>query len=154
MICPHCGASIPDESVTCPYCDRSITDSLSEITPEAKEKVDRKEFFKSVCSAPVRNGIKAAVIILYICAGISLFAQAAGGVLPLDAIVILALALWIRSSKSKASAIVTLVYAVINTVFILISAGTFGGWLILIAAILAIVFVIKGEKEWQAYLAE
>ena len=154
MICPHCGASIPDESVTCPYCDRSITDSFGEITPEVKEKVDRKEFFKSVCSAPVRNGIKAAVIILYVCTGISLFAEAAGGVLPLDAIIILALALWIRSSKSKASAIVTLVYAAINTVFILISSGAFGGWLILLAAILAIVFVIKGEKEWQAYLAE
>lgn len=152
MICPKCSANIPDDSVTCAYCGSPVA-AAPEIVEAPVAKVGREEFFKSVCSEKVRKEIKAAIIILYVCAGITLVMELLAGIFPLDALILAGLAFWIQKTKSKASAIVAVAYSAINVIFMLVAAGQFGGWLILVAACGALVYVLKGEKEWQEYSA-
>ena len=152
MICPKCSANIPDDSVTCAYCGSPLV-AAPEVVEAAPVKVGREEFFKSVCSEKVRKEIKASIIILYVCAGLTLVVELLAGIFPLDALILAGLAFWIQKSKSKASAIVAVAYSAINVIFMLVTAGQFGGWLILVAAIIALVYVLKGEKEWQEYSA-
>lgn len=153
MICPYCSREISEESAVCPYCGATL-DFIAETEDPAPVKLDRNEFFKSGCSEKIRKELKAVVIILYICAGLTFIIQLFSGIFPIDGIILAGLAFWIQKTKSKASAIVTLVYAILSFLLSILVLGSLSGWLILLAAILAVVYINKGEKEWKAYQAQ
>ena len=148
MFCSNCSKEIPDGSQVCPEC--GAVQTASEPTPKA---ATRKEFFDSVCPQKIRKEIKSAAIVLYICAAVTAIVQILGGMFPLDGIIIAALGIWIQTKKSLAAAIIAVAYAVLSCVIIYIDTGAFGGWLILVGAIIALVYIVKGNKLWKEYKA-
>lgn len=148
MFCSNCSKEIPDGSQVCPEC--GAVQTASEPTPKV---ATRKEFFDSVCPQKIRKEIKSSAIILYICAAATAVVQILGGIFPLDGIIIAALGIWIQTKKSLAGAIIAVVYAVISCVINFIDTGAFGGWLILVGAIIALVYIVKGNKLWKEYKA-
>lgn len=148
MFCSNCSKEIPDGSQVCPEC--GAVQTASEPAPKA---ATRKEFFDSVCPQKIRKEIKSAAIVLYICAAATAVVQILGGIFPIDGIIIAALGIWIQTKKSLAGAIIAVVYAVISCVINFIDTGAFGGWLILVGAIIALVYIVKGNKLWKEYKA-
>ena len=153
MTCPYCSREIPEDSVICPYCG-AVLDAPAETDAPAPAKLSRTEFFKTACSEKVRKELKAVVLVLYICAGLTFIVQLLGGMLPIDGIILAGLAFWIQKTKSMASAIVTLVYAVLSMLLSILVVGNLSGWLIVLAAVFAVIYVNKGNKEWKAYEAQ
>ena len=112
-----------------------------------------KEFLKLPENKKLRRQINAAAIICYICAFITLglMAVAEQPSMILDVAVVLILGLLIHITKSKACAIILLVFAVISTLIVLISTQQFGGWLLLLAGIFAVSATTRLDKLWKAY---
>lgn len=146
MFCSNCSKEIPDGSQVCPEC--GAVQTASEPAPKA---ATRKEFFSSVCPQKIRKEINSAAIVLYICAAATAVVQIIGGILPIDGIIIAALGIWIHTRKSLAGAIIALVYAVFTCVGNYILYGTFGGWLIVLGALFALIYIVKGNKLWKEY---
>ncbi len=149
MFCSNCSKEIPDGSQFCPECG-AVQTAAGEPAPKA---ATRKEFFDSVCPQKIRKEIKSAAIVLYICAAATAVVQILGGMFPIDGIIIAALGVWIHTKKSLAGAIIAVVYAVLSCAITFIDTGSFGGWLILVGAIIALVYIIKGNKLWKEYKA-
>ena len=148
MYCSNCSKEIPDGVQVCPEC--GAVQTAVEPTPKVST---RKEFFESVCPAKIRKEINAAAIILYVCAAITAVVQVLAGALPIDGIIIALLGLWIHLKKTKAAAIVAVVYAALSCIGNFVVSGSLGGWLILAAAIIALVYICKGDKLWKEYSA-
>ena len=112
-----------------------------------------KEFLKLPENKKLRRQINAAAIICYICALVTLGMMAAAEQpsMILDVAVVLILGLLIHITKSKVCAIILLVFAVVNTLIVLISAQQFGGWLLLLAGIFAVGATTRLDKLWKAY---
>ena len=69
----------------------------------------------------------------------------------IDAAIMLGLGLAIHLAQSRVCSILLCVYGVINTIFVFLSSGIFGGWLILVAAIYAIVATFQYQSVWNKY---
>ena len=69
----------------------------------------------------------------------------------IDAAIMLGLGLAIHLAQSRVCSILLCVYGVINTIFVFLSSGEFGGWLILVAAIYAIVATFQYQGAWNKY---
>ena len=112
-----------------------------------------KEFLKLPENKKLKRQINASAIICYICALITLGLMAAAEApsMILDVVVVLVLGLLIHITKSKVCAVILLVFAVINTVYILATAQQFGGWLLLIAGGYAVSATFRLDKLWKAY---
>ncbi len=120
-----------------------------------KQKVSKREFCKYYAKPSTRKEITGSCVIAYVCAGLTLLTAFISGLgVLIDVLLILGLALGIHIGKSLVCAILLTVYAGINTTYALISSGRLGGWLILAAGIIAIVYVARLNKEYKAYLNE
>lgn len=132
-----------------------VSTSTSTITRD----ISFKEFYQKHCSDPVKKNIKGAAILLYFCSAITLlvsFAATALGVdimaAALDAFLLLGLALGIHIGKSRACAVIVLVYSILNCLYALISTGKMSGYLIIIAGIYATIYTFKARKEYKDYI--
>ena len=112
-----------------------------------------KEFLKLPENKKIRRQINGAAIICYICAAITLGLMAAAEEpsMLLDVAIVLVMGLLIHTTKSKVCAVILLVYAVINTVIVLVSTQQFGGWLLLVAGACAVSATFRLDKLWKAY---
>ena len=70
----------------------------------------------------------------------------------LDAFLLLGLALGIHIGKSRACAVIVLVYSILNCLYALISTGKMSGYLIIIAGIYATIYTFKARKEYKDYI--
>ncbi len=104
----------------------------------------------------MKSEIKASAIIAYICAGVTLLVTLVSGNMfsLLDVVILLVLGLLIHLKQSRACAIILLVYSLINVVYTIISTQSFGGYLIVIAGIFAVIYTFKFDKAWKAYQAQ
>lgn len=105
-------------------------------------------------NASMKHELLTSAIICYVCAAISLVVLVIAsnnyfGLIDIAALV--GLGLGIHLKQSKVCAIILLVYAVINAVFVTVQNGTLGGWLPLIAGICAVIYTFKLDKAWKAY---
>ena len=57
----------------------------------------------------------------------------------------------IQTTAKKLWAILLTVYGAINVIVTIALSGSFGGWLPLVAGIIAIVYISKLDKAWDAY---
>lgn len=113
-----------------------------------------KDFIHSdSCPPQIRKSIRSGWITLLICAVITLIAQLMLGSIPLDAIVLVALAFWLRGSCSKTPAIIALVYGLFGMILSLTQKGAPGGYLVVLAGGLALSNILKAEKIYKEYLA-
>lgn len=177
MQCLHCQTQFPDNMSVCPNCGAPAGNPAPQGQPfngqmpnqpfngqmpnqqfngqpyGSGPKLSKKEFLKHPNLKKVAGNIKGSAITLYVCAAISLVVALIGNNLSslLDVFIILGLALGIQLAQSRACAIIVCVYSVFNIVIMFISSGTFGGWLILLAAIYAIIATSKFQKAWKEY---
>lgn len=78
--------------------------------------------------------------------GISIMASA------VDAILVLGLALGIHIGKSRACAVIILVYSILNCLYSVVTTGRLGGYLIIIAGIYATIYTFKARREYKAFI--
>ena len=69
----------------------------------------------------------------------------------LDVIIVIGLGVGVHVAKSRACAVVLLVYSVFNMIYMLLLAGMPGGWLILVCGIYATIYTFKYQSAWQRY---
>ena len=109
-----------------------------------------KEFVLNFADEKTRNTMKSAVIILYVFAVLNLVVSLFSETFPADAIILAALGFWYQKTYSYTCAIVLLAYAILSVVALLLT-GTFGGWLILILAVVVFTTTQKAQKAFREY---
>ena len=111
-----------------------------------------KHYHSPLCKK-YRGNIIASSVIIYICVGINLLLIAFLHTYTslIDVAIMLGLGLAIHLAQSRVCSILLCVYGVINTIYVFLSSGTFGGWLILVAAIYAIVATFQYQSVWNKY---
>lgn len=70
-----------------------------------------------------------------------------------DVLILVGLGVLLITKRSFAAAVALLVYAVISMVISLVTTGTPGGYLVVIAGILALSATLKLRKAWKEYQA-
>lgn len=120
---------------------------------ENKVTLTKKEFLKHQNLSDISVNIRGAAILLYICAAITLIGMIMSGSMLsiIDMLLILGFALAIHLLQSRICAILMLVYALFNVVVIYLTTEKFGGYLVLIGAIYAVIYTFKFHKAWKAY---
>lgn len=71
----------------------------------------------------------------------------------IDVAILIIMGLLIKIKKSFAAAIILLLYAALNVGISVYETGTPGGWLILFAAVIALINIRKLQKAWNDYQA-
>ncbi len=117
-------------------------------------KMTRQEFDRHPAIKRCKSNITGSAITIYICAGVTflinvLLTMNFFGMV--DILLLVGLGLGIHLGKSRACAIILCIYGAINVLFILITTGRIGGWLILVAAIYAIIATFKYQSAWTMY---
>lgn len=156
MQCFQCGTQFTDGMTNCPNCGAPAGNGqpFAQGQPYGyPQKLSKKEFLRHPNLKKCSGNLKASAIILYVCAVISL----ALGVfinnyaVIVDVVIIVGLGLGIQLAQSRVCAILICVYAVINVIYVSMSSGRAGGYLILIAAIDAIIATFQFQKAWKEY---
>lgn len=114
----------------------------------------RKEFFAMYASDKVRKGIRSSAILCYVCAVLTvLYGWLTTGTLYslLDAAVIVLLGVLIHVIRSRAAAVILLVYSSINLIYTWVNTGSPGGWLMVVGGIAAVSATFSLNKEYKAY---
>ncbi len=147
--CPQCGALCEDDATFCTTCGQSFADDLS----PAARVATKAEFVALPENQPLKKQLSTSGILCYICAGITLLVSLIGGNTwgILDVVILLVLGLFIHLKQSRVCAIILLVYSIFNVVYTLIATGRFGGYLIVIAGVYAVISAFKLDKAWKAY---
>lgn len=167
MFCKQCGQSMPDGTQFCPSCGCKAEDAQApqqqpqaqpyqaQPTPTAiPAGLARKDYLKKFASKSIRSQITVCAIIAYVCAGLTLFLNviASGNAYGMiDVLLVLGLGLAIHLTASRACAIALLVYSVINIIITIVLTGAFGGWLVLLVGIYAVIATFAFQKEWNTY---
>lgn len=120
---------------------------------QVPQGMSKHDFYHSPLCKKYRGNIIASSVIIYICVGINLLLIAFlhNYTSLIDAAIMLGLGLAIHLAQSRVCSILLCVYGVINTIFVFLSSGEFGGWLILVAAIYAIVATFQYQSAWNKY---
>ena len=116
---------------------------------QVPQGMSKHDFYHSPLCKKYRGNIIASSVIIYICVGINLLLIAFTSLI--DVAIMLGLGLAIHLAQSRVCSILLCVYGVINTIYVFLSSGTFGGWLILVAAIYAIVATFQYQSVWNKY---
>lgn len=114
----------------------------------------KKELINIPQCAELKKNLTVSAVIGYICCVISLVVNVfLINNLPglLDVIIVLILTLGFHLKYEKGCAIGLLVYSIINFVYMLVSTGKPGGWLIVFTAIYSLMITVKLDKVWKDY---
>ena len=100
---------------------------------QVPQGMSKHDFYHSPLCKKYRGNIIASSVIIYICVGINLLLIAFLHTYTslIDVAIMLGLGLAIHLAQSRVCSILLCVYGVINTIYVFLSSGTFGGWLIL-----------------------
>lgn len=113
----------------------------------------KKEFLKLPENKKLRSQIRGTAIICYICGGLTLLLMLVSMnlMMLLDVAILVGLGLGVHLAYSRVCAILLAVYAVFSVLVGIVVSGTVSGWLIVIAAIFAVLCTFNLEKGWKAY---
>lgn len=117
-------------------------------------RMTKEEFNQCANIKPITKNITVAAIMTYVVGVISLITNVilGGNIFGLlDVIIVIGLGVGIHMAKSRACAVVLLVYSVFNMIYMLLLAGMPGGWLILVCGIYATIYTFKYQNAWQRY---
>lgn len=160
MKCKTCGIEVSDNSLYCPNCGTQITrenqfSNSQGLNPEAAmNDFQKKKFFNSeYCNVP-RRLVIAASIIMYVSSAITLVIAVLGNItLLLDMAILVTLGVLLQIFKSRVVSILVGVYAIINVIVMMVALHSFGGELLILAAVLAIVGTFMLHSKWNEYCA-
>lgn len=113
----------------------------------------RKEFLMLPENKKLRSQIRGAAIICYICGGLTLLLMiiSLNLMMLLDVAILVGLGLGVHLAYSRVCAILLAVYAVFSVIVGLVVNGTISGWLIVVAAVFAVLCTFNLEKGWKIY---
>lgn len=81
---------------------------------------------------------------------LSLLVKSSGAGL-VDAFILVGFGLWIQLGYSRVGSIISLVYSILNMIYMTVSTGKLGGYLILIAAVCSVIYTFKAAKAFKQY---
>lgn len=160
--CPVCGAAQPAAGAAAPAAGPAAQPFAAPAAPAAPNvppiEVDRNLskglFYSTLATDKVRKNIRNSAIVCYVCAALTgVVALLTSVTMLLDVIIILVLGLLVHLKQSRVCAVLLLAYSIINTVITLLSTGSPGGWLLIIAGVYAVKSTFALEKEYQAFRA-
>lgn len=155
MQCFQCGTQFPDGMANCPNCNAPVNNQFAANGQSYAygQKMSKKEFMRHPNLKKYSGNIKAAAIILYVCAVLSLIVgiMVNNYAIIIDVAILVGLGLGIQLAQSRVCAILVCLYAAINVIVMTISSGRASGYLILIAAIDAIIATFQFQKAWKEY---
>lgn len=114
----------------------------------------KKEFLKLPENKRIKSELTGAAVICYICAAITLALGFTTDSFPLcliDVAILVGMGLGIQLAQSRVCAIILLVYSIINVILLIAMTGKPGGYLIVIAGVMAVIYTFKAEKAWKQY---
>lgn len=166
MFCTNCGKQVADTATQCPYCNEPLEAKAAPAAPAAPTApvqstptrpvgLTKKDFFKQCFSQ--KGTVIGAAVLCYVSAVVtfgSSFISGAGAWALIDVAVLLGLGLAVHLARSRVCAIVLTCYGLYNVIFMLITTGMIGGWLVLVAGVLAIFGTFAFAKQWKAYQTE
>lgn len=119
-----------------------------------KTATTKKEFLKLEENKKLYTACRASAILCYICAGISVVLMCfilKNWFSIFEIVLIVGLGLGIHLKQSRVCAIILLIYSVINSIFLYIGYGRFGGWLVILAGIYAVIATFNANNAWKEY---
>ena len=147
--CPVCRTENDDSAKFCRSCGTALAGAPAAYAPRV---TTRDEFLALPENQHFKKEIRSAAIICYISVAATVaLAFLDNKFILIDAAIMLAIALGIHLRQSRVCAVLLLVYALINTVMRLVQTGRFGGYLILLAGVYAVISTFKLEKQWKEY---
>ena len=157
MNCPQCGSEGKENEKFCQNCGAPLASPAPAAPPAAAvqsgEKLSFKNFLKSEhCTPDVNKSITTSWILLFIVSALSLGAAAMQGLPIFDGILMAAVALWLLLSKSLPAAVTACVVGVAEMILTSMIMGKFAGYLPALAGIFALTAVLKGRRQYKAYL--
>lgn len=163
MKCVQCGTEFADGMSNCPTCGAPAALGQPGMQGQpygggmgyASPNMTKKEFLNHPNLKKTKSGISSAAILAYIC-GVITFAASflltdAGMFAIVDLIILVGLGLGIHLAQSRVCSIILLLYSIFSVVSGLIANGTPSGYLILIAAIDAVIATFRFQKAWKNY---
>lgn len=150
MFCPQCGKEVNEGAAFCPYCGAPV--GMQSVASAASAAYMTKKEFWDALDKKERSSIMSASIMCYISAGLTMIMGivSMNFFVLIDVMLVAGLGLWLQLSKSTVAAILLTIYAAYNTIFSLVTMGTPGGWLVLLAGICAIVGCVRFNKAYKA----
>lgn len=149
---PEQPASIPQQQTPFQQPEQPSGGLFGDYTPPAP--TTKQEFLNLPENEKYYKSCRTSAIICYICAGatfiLAVLVMGSAASL-LDVGILIGLGLGIHLKQSKVCAIILLIYSIINIIYMLAAAGTFGGWLVLIAGISAVASTVNADKAWKQY---
>ncbi len=116
--------------------------------------ISKKEFRKLSQMKNYNVCIRCAAILMYFSFAVTLISAVLVNPLTIiDAILVLAMGLWLHISASKVPAVIIIVYGIYNLLVMIIMMHTFGGWLILLAGAIGAGGAFPLNKAYKNYLA-
>ena len=120
------------------------------------EEISKKEFYAKYANKRDKGNIRWAAILSYVCAAISLAAGLLmqNYLIVIDVALVVGLALGIQIAKSRACAVLLLVYSCINTIIMSISYKRVSGWWLIFVGIWAVMGTFNFHKDYRKYRLE
>lgn len=170
MICQSCGSENVEGAKFCGRCGAAMQQVQYANTPyvnyspggmpmnqgmySAGPVMNKKQFSKHPYLNNITKGIMSAAILMYATAAITFAVSVVlgGNVFAIiDVILIVGLGLGIQLAQSRACAVVTGIYSMINLIMTIVLLGKPGGWFVVVAGIFAIVYTFKFQRMWEEY---
>ena len=163
MKCVHCGTEFADGMSNCPTCGApaALGQPGAQGQPYgggvgyASPNMTKKEFLRHPNLKKTKSGITSAAILAYICGvltfGVSLLLTDTGMFALIDLVLLVGLGLGIQLGQSRACSIILLIYSAFSVISGLIASGSPSGYLVLIAAIDAVIATFRFQKAWKDY---
>lgn len=161
IFCTNCGTKLNKSMSFCTMCGKKIKNQETEnnYSDETKAFAEReyymskKDFIKNKAPASFKTTLKVSAIVLYVCLGLSAVVGLIQNPLALvDVGIMLGLTLGMHLGKNKACAIALLAVTIFEVVVTLIVTHTFGGWLPVVFAIMAVSAFSKVDKQYKSYI--
>lgn len=150
MNCEFCGVELEKGALLCPNCGTVVT-------KRKKEPLTKKELWELPEMKNCRINIRVAAGVVYASAVLS-FLLKVTGMMPEVSLVemtfMIGLALWVQIGRSRAGAVLLLLYGIANTIIISWLMGKLAGWWILAAGIDAVIYTFRFQKAWKTYQQE
>lgn len=158
MQCAGCGTELADGALLCPGCGRVVQSGNQAGQSSVGERMSKKDFGELPGIKFYLNEIRSGAVFLYISAGVTFLASTGVfhfmdgfRVTLLDAVLILALGIWLQFGKSRIASILILVVGMTGMILGILQMGVVRGYLIPIVGVMETIATFKYQKLWKQY---
>ena len=147
----NCGTELDSQAVVCPFCGQAVPEESRMQGQQAGKKLTKKEFLDLPEMKNCKSNITSCGIALYILGVLNIVVQIVMKMLPLDGIFMILFGLGVHLGKSRVCALLCAAFGAVNMIYIRVTTGRNGGWLILMAGIYAVTYTFRFHSAWNKY---